>query len=117
MYDGIRFITGGRFTSRGIWKHPDRSITDTEIIIVIKGSFTMVVGDTQYKMAAGDILRIDPSIRHYGAETVTEEVSFYWVHFDGAEADELPPKYFHTDSVAQAELLARQLLHYASDDG
>ncbi len=116
MYDGIRFITGGRFTSRGEWRHPDRSISDTELIIAIKGSFGMVVGDTEYRMMAGDILRIDPGVRHYGVEAVEEEVSFYWVHFVGAEENELPPEYFHPDSVAQAELLTRQLLHYASDE-
>lgn len=117
MYDGIKFITGGRFTSRGEWRHPDRSIADTEIIITVKGSFTMVVGGAEYGMTAGDILRIDPGVRHYGKETVTDEVIFYWVHFDGAKENELPPAYFHPESVAQAELLARQLLHYASDDG
>lgn len=115
MYEGIRFIHGGRFTSRGAWRHPDRSISDTEIIIAVKGNFTMVVGDASYPMTAGDVLRIDPDVRHYGAETVTEEASFYWIHFVGATENELPPLYFHADSVSQAELLARQLLHYASD--
>ena len=90
-------------------------INDTEIIIAVKGSFTMAVGDAYYPMAAGDVLRIDPGVRHYGTETVTEEASFYWIHFVGATENELPPMYFHADSVSQAELLARQLLHYASD--
>lgn len=116
MYDEIKFINGGRFTSRGAWRHPDRTISDTELIIAVKGSFGISVDGTEYRMAAGDILRIDPDSRHYGVEVSEEEVSFYWIHFDGAKENELPPKYFHPDSVSQAELLTRQLLHYASDE-
>ena len=77
----------------------------------------MVCGDQRYIMETGDVLRIDPDVRHCGAETVADDVSFYWIHFDGAEKNELPPEYFHPESSAQIELLTRQLLHYASADG
>ena len=117
MYEGLRFIHGGRFSSRGEWRHPDRVINDTELIIMLKGSFNMVYGERHYPLTVGDVLRIDPGIRHYGDETVSDEVSFYWIHFDGAEKNELPPGYFHPESSAQVELLVRQLLHYASAEG
>lgn len=117
MYEGIKYIHGGRFTSRGQWKHPDRVIDNTEIIIVTKGTFYIVSGETEYIMSPGDVLRLDEGVRHYGSRLSNCEVSFYWVHFIGADTAELPPAYFHPDEVAQAELITRQLLHYANTEG
>lgn len=117
MYENIKYIHGGKFISRGPWQHPNRTIDSTEIIIVTKGSFYIVSGDTEYAMSPGGILRLDSGVNHYGSRMSTADISFYWLHFVGASPEELPPTYFHPDSMTQIELLARQLLHYANTDG
>ena len=117
MYEAVKFIHGGKFVSRGSWKHPERVIDSTELIIVTKGNFYIVQGEVEYVMSPGDVLRLDQGIRHYGSRLSTSDVSFYWVHFVGATPDELPPTYFHPESFVQTELIARQLLHYANTEG
>lgn len=117
MYDNIKYIHGGKFISRGPWKHPQRIIDSTEIILVAKGSFYIVSGDTEYSLSPGDILRLDSGVNHYGSREYTTDGSFYWLHFVGASREELPPAYFHPDNTTQIELLIRQLLHYANTEG
>ncbi|MBQ9116932.1 MAG: helix-turn-helix domain-containing protein [Clostridia bacterium] len=117
MYDNIKFVHGGRFNSRGLWCHPDRSIEDTEIIVGIRGEFRISCAGQEYKITPGDVLRISPSERHYGIEPTEHDISFYWVHFTGASDDELPPRYFRPEAITQTELIIRQILHYASTEG
>ncbi|MBR2460797.1 MAG: AraC family transcriptional regulator [Clostridia bacterium] len=117
MYKTVRYVYGGRFNSRGLWRHPDRSIDDTEIIVGIRGVFRLWCDGEEYTVAPGDVLRISPGERHYGQEETDDDISFYWIHFKGAEADGLPPRHFHPESITQTELIIRQLLHYASTEG
>ena len=117
MYDNINFLNGGNFISRGNWQHPERTINSTEIIIVTKGTVYIALEEREYVLTPGDVLRISPGVRHGGTRLSTDHVSFYWLHFNGAEENELPPVYLRPENVSQAELIARQLLHYASTDG
>ena len=117
MYENVKYIHGGKFVARGVWKHPERVIDSYELIIATKGIFYIVSGDTEYIMSPGDVLRLDCGVKHYGSRPSTGDVSFYWVHFVGATEDELPPLYFHPESIAQTELITRQLLHYANTEG
>jgi len=117
MYENIRFIHGGKFVSRGQWKHPERIIDSTELIIVTKGFVHIALNSKEYTLSQGDVLRISPGIFHGGTKISTENVSFYWVHFNGAEENELPPVYYRPENIGQAELLVRQLLHYANTEG
>lgn len=116
MYETIKYIHGGRFVSRDDWKHPERIIDSTEIILAVKGTFYITSGETEYVMTPGDVLRLDAGVKHFGSRLSTSEVSFYWVHFTGCDTAELPPIYFRPESTAQAELITRQLLHYANTD-
>lgn len=117
MYEKIKYIHGGKFISRGNWKHPERVIDSTEIIIVTKGTVYIAVDGREYVLTAGDVIRLDSGVRHGGTRMSTDEVSFYWIHFVGAEQNELPPVYFRPESTVQAEVICRQLLHYANTEG
>ena len=117
MYDQVKYIHGGKFISRGQWKHPDRVIDSTEIIIATKGKFYIQIGDIEHIVTQGDVIRLDSGVRHFGTRMSNSDVSFYWIHFSGALNDELPPVFFHPESITQAEQIARQLLHYANTDG
>lgn len=117
MYDHIKFMGGGKFISRGKWKHPERIIDSTEIIILTQGTVYISVDQREYILTPGDVLRLDEGIRHGGTRFSTEDVSFFWMHFTGAKKDELPPAYFQPSSTVQSELICRQLLHYANTEG
>ncbi len=117
MYDKIHFIHGGKFISRGKWKHPERTIDNTEIIIVTKGTVHIALDAREYTLTPGDVLRISPGVHHGGTRISDNNVSFYWLHLSGAEDGELPPVYLRPENIAQAELIARQLLHYATTEG
>ena len=117
MYDSIRFIHGGKFISRGQWKHPERTIDNTEIMLVTKGTVYIALDGREYILTPGDVLRISPGVLHGGTRISTDNVSFYWVHFHGNEDCDLPPVYLHPENLSQAELIVRQLLHYASTEG
>lgn len=113
MYESIKYVYGGKFISRGKWQHPHRTINSTELILVTKGEFEMFSGEKNFSLTQGAVLRIDEGSPHGGSETEGEDISFYWLHFVGAEKDELPPEFFYPDNFAQVELLTRQLLHYS----
>ncbi|MBQ7383579.1 MAG: AraC family transcriptional regulator [Clostridia bacterium] len=117
MYDNLKYIHGGKFISRGEWKHQSRKIDTTEIIMVTKGVVHMAIGGRKYTAHPGDILKIDPDVLHVGTEISTETVNFYWLHFVGIRPDELPNVCFRPENVQQAELLIRQILHYENTEG
>lgn len=115
MYENAKYLFGGKFLSRGTWCHPDRLPDNTELILMLKGEFTMMEDGIEYPLQAGDVLRLDAGLRHAGAAPTDCPISFYWVHFVGVERSDLPPKHFRPTSTAQAELLIRQLLHYGEN--
>ena len=112
MFENIKYLHGGKFISRGeVWKHPERVIDSTEIIIVLKGKAYITEGETEYVLSAGDILRLSGGIRHYGSRESRGKVSFYWLHFSGGD-DLVPFKYIQSANLGEAELICRQILHY-----
>lgn len=114
MYDGVQFVHMGKFISRGAWKHPDRMIDTTELIFVLQGEVYLTQGETEYHLTAGQVLRLDPGIRHYGTRE-TENVSFYWLHLT-QQAQAVPTKCFFPTNAEQSQLLFRQLLHYSNTE-
>ena len=115
MYEQIKFLAGGRFSSRGEWKHPSRTIDSHELIFVLQGTVSIFVDDRTYKLTPGQMLHIRPGSAHGGTEISTELVSFYWLHFVGEkDADILPPEISDTKDFGRAGILCKQLLHCAN---
>ncbi len=119
MFDSVRYIHGGKFISKGSWAQSDRIIDSFEIIIMIKGAAYINVGGIDRTLLPGDVLRINPGIRHYGYKTSDIETSFYWLHFitDGNVDDGFPPEMFTPDDSYQSELICRQIIHCERADG
>lgn len=115
MYENAKYLMGGKFLSRGTWCHPNRLPDNTELILVLKGNFSITEEGIEYSLQPGDVLRLDAFARHWGTAPTDESISFYWVHFVGVDKAELPPKHFRPSSTAQAELLIRQILHYGEN--
>ena len=79
MFEEIKWISSGKFVSRGEWIHPDRIIDSYEIIFVIKGTVYIDENGTKHKLEKNDILLLEPHLRHFGYKT-SENTSFYWLH-------------------------------------
>ena len=115
MYEQIKFLAGGRFSSRGEWKHPSRIIDSHELIFVLQGTVPVFVGDQSFCVESGQMLHIQPAVPHGGTAVSTEPVSFYWLHFNGeSESDILPPAYASARDFSRAEIICKQLLHCAN---
>ena len=115
MYEQIKFLAGGRFSSRGEWKHPNRMIDSHELIFVLQGTVPIFVGDQYYMLTPGQMLHIRPGIAHGGTEISTQPVKFYWLHFIGeTDVDFLPPEFTDEIDFGRAVILCKQLLHCAN---
>lgn len=117
MYETVRYVYSGKFVSRGTWKHEERVIDSYELILVTKGKVFLTVNGVERVLTPGDVLRIDPGMPHGGTRPSAEPISFFWIHFQTDCPEELPPHCFRPENAAQAELLCRQLLHYANTEG
>lgn len=112
-----KFQTGGRFTSREAWIHPERLGNSFELIVVTEGCVRIEEEGERFSLAAGDILLLEPQKWHRGWQESTERVSFYWLHFedfslDGADGIE---KHMRLIDPYSINLLCRQLLHAANE--
>ena len=112
MYEGIRIIRGGRHVSEGKYRHITRdSVPSAELILVTGGVLYMSVGEAEYTVSPGQVLRILPGERHGGTQE-SDGVEFIWMHFLGANEAILPPVISTPQSFHRVVLLARETLHY-----
>ncbi len=111
----IKLVAAGKFTSRDKWIHPDVTVPTTEFIIVTEGYVNIEENGDRYTLSAGDVLMLEPGVRHRGFAESKTKTSFYWIHisdFD-ADSDTAPEKYFHLSEPCQISVLCLQLLHYS----
>ena len=66
MYENAKYLFGGKFLSRGTWCHLDRLPDNTELILVLKGNFSLTEEGIEYALQPGDVLRLDADARHWG---------------------------------------------------
>ncbi len=111
MYENIKFLRGGKFTSKGKWKHICRTIDSIELIIVLSGEVNMFIEDEQYSLKPGEVLKIVPGEFHGGSQE-SENISFFWLHLSGAEDNELPPVLSKPKNLERIKTLTKELLHY-----
>lgn len=115
MYETLKFTHGGKFTSDGSWCHAERVIDTNEIIIVTEGEVFMFVGDKEYELHPGDVLKIEPWVRHGGTKR-SDHAAFFWFHFTLDEPLMLPDV-SHPQNTERLLLITRELMHYAESDG
>lgn len=114
MFENAKYVSSGKFISRGQWIHPDRIINSYEIIFVINGTVFITENDTEYVLKKNDILVLSPDIRHFGHKSSTD-TSFYWIHWT-SDAFLLNRKNIHIDTPFELSLLFNQILHYSNDN-
>ncbi|MBC8136525.1 MAG: AraC family transcriptional regulator [Fibrella sp.] len=82
----LRTHNGGLFVSRGTGTHPDRILNSHELIVVRSGTLAIQEQETPFLVGAGDSLLLFPHRRHFGTRPYDDNLSFYWFHFDRADA-------------------------------
>ncbi|WP_162515272.1 helix-turn-helix domain-containing protein [Paenibacillus pinistramenti] len=110
---------GGQFMSDEQWSHMERTIEDYELIIGVSGVVFLEADGLMYEVKAGDMLILEPGVRHRGNKLSLPGVSFYWFHFlfpecTASEPDCRIPRYASCPNPGRLHILARQLLHAAS---
>lgn len=112
------YVRGGQFTGDKGWIHDRRLPTDYEVIIGIKGSLYLTIGDELFTIKENDICIVPPHIIHEGSKSLTEETSFYWLHFlvneqSTNERSVTLPMYNHLDNIESIMLLSKYALDKA----
>ena len=82
MLEHVKNCGAGRFVSNGKWCHPDRVIDSFEVIFVTKGEAYVRECERDYHVKEGEILLLEPSLRHYGYKE-SENTEFFWFHWYG----------------------------------
>lgn len=113
-----RYEYAGLFKTSDSWIHPVRTIDSYEIMLIIAGKVCLFQDSEQYELSPGDLIVLQPGLRHGGWKASEGETSFYWIHFRAAEP--LPPLPFSPRALEDASrlnALCRQLLHSANSPG
>ena len=84
------FYSVGQFVSGPGWRHLRRTIDTFELMFVRRGVLPMRVGEQTLHIEAGQIALLPPNVEHAGADIITSDVDFYWMHFKLPDARMLP---------------------------
>lgn len=86
----VDFYSVGQFVSGPGWRHLRRIIDTFELMFVRRGVLPMRVGERTLHIEAGQIALLPPNVEHAGADIITSDVDFYWMHFKLPDARMLP---------------------------
>lgn len=111
----LTYVRGGKFVGDKGWIHDRRLSTDYEVIIGIQGCLYLTIGNETVTIRENDICFIPPNIVHHGSKSLTEETSFFWLHFLTQEYFDTNssitlPMFIHLDNVDSIILLTKYLL-------
>lgn len=90
MISPIKAQNAGLFVSRGLARHPTRTIDSHELIFVKEGCLDMHEEAREFEVHAGQTLHLWPGRVHGGTKPMPSDLRFYWVHFtlDESTADD-----------------------------
>ena len=84
----VKAQNAGLFISRGRGMHPTRTIDSHELIFVKQGQLEMWEEDRSFSLEAGQTLHLWPFRQHGGAQPMSSDLKFYWIHFEIEDGDD-----------------------------
>lgn len=81
----VRCQNAGLCVSRGVGRHPTRTITSYELILVREGVLHIEEEGRRFDVEPGQTLLLWPGRRHGGAAPYPPELSYYWIHFTASD--------------------------------
>lgn len=85
----VDFFVVGQFVSGAGWQHVRRISNSFELIFVRRGTLPIRIGERSLHVVAGEVALLPPGIEHAGTEPISEELDFFWMHFQLAQWHEL----------------------------
>jgi|GEM_PF-2810056 Transcriptional regulator containing an amidase domain and an AraC-type DNA-binding HTH domain len=67
--------------------HPDRIMSEHDLIYFISGEWEIWQEDVLYKPKAGDILLLFGGLHHYGVKMSSSDIATYYIHFSKPASD------------------------------
>lgn len=134
----ITFSSCGVFTADSKWIHMERVIDSYELILVTKGTIFIQQENEKFQLNEGNLLLLNPGLKHKGYDYSQKGTSFYWIHFycngsssalntsqvlseisiyknnpyfDGLQSNILIPALYNDANLDRLNILFRQLLH------
>lgn len=81
----LQYHYAGKFKAPNAeWMHLTRQLMDFELVVVTQGTLYIGADQAKYTVAPGEYLLMAPVCHQYG--TRAGDCSFYWLHFDSAQA-------------------------------
>lgn len=77
----VEFVSIGQFVSGPGWRHAQRTIDSFELMFVRRGVLPIRVGERTMRVHAGEIILLPVGVEHAGADIITDDLEFYWMHF------------------------------------
>lgn len=78
----LSYFKSGQYYCNAGWRHKDIiNEDDFEILIGLKGSIYVQIGENKYEVSHGDVLIVPPKIRHFGYKGSDENTTYFWLHF------------------------------------
>lgn len=115
MLESVKYVSCGKFVSRGEWIHPDRVIDSHEAILVIKGEVFINENGHEYHLTESELLILEPEVRHFGYKTSTN-TSFYWMHWSCDKKLFPEVKRLSFENPYSLSILFNQLLNYSFEN-
>ena len=106
----LKFVKGGCFVGLENKRHPTRSISNFELIIVREGKLAMFENQKNFLIQKFQYLVLEPNLQHGGLEDYEPNLSFYWFHFELPKGIKSLPKTGHFKRAEIVADLASRLL-------
>lgn len=84
---GLIVQNGGLFISRGIGRHPRRTLDSWELIFVESGVLSIQEDDALYSVGPGQYIFLAPGKMHEGTIDFPADLKFFWIHFTLLSSD------------------------------
>ena len=75
-----KYVSGGWFSSDGVWLHPRRRLDTYVLLVGIKGAAYIKTENNVYTLTHNDVLILPSGLEHYGYKP-SYDLSYLWFHF------------------------------------
>lgn len=83
----VQYLFSGKHTQTNEeWRHPKRTLSDYELILVSEGTLYLALDKQKYTLSKGDFLFCPPGTLQEGFRS--SQTSFFWMHFLGHGRDD-----------------------------
>jgi len=92
LFPHFRFLradNGGCAHLPSGWVHPRRILGSSVMILGVRGSVPIIVGDVEYSVDPGTVVLLPAGLVHYGPRPLESPAMYYWFHFTLSEVAEV----------------------------